>query len=117
MRGSNRLQARSKLLVGFVLAALGALLFAGWRAYEAAVGGQAKPAALPRLAWPQAERQVFRLTYRSRDEARPIVEEGPSTAAADAIASRLELEALVAVTGEGAGGASAVPIIPTEGAR
>jgi hypothetical protein len=48
---------------------------------------------------------VFRLIHRSSDQARPIVEEGPSTAAADPISSRLELEVLVAVTGEGAGAA------------
>jgi hypothetical protein len=103
MSSSKRHGARNALLVGVALMGLAALAYAGWRAYEVRV---ARPAAVfPRLAWPQGERQVFRLTYRSSDEARPIVEEGASTAAADPISSRLELEARVAVTGEGMGAA------------
>lgn len=86
-------------LAGLAISAVAAGLFAAWHAGEAPVGAQPE-ALLPRLAWPQGERQLFRLAYRSQDEARPIVED---TAAAESMASLLDFEATVAVTGEGAG--------------
>ena len=37
---------------------------------------------LPRVSWPEGQRQVFHLSYQSNDEVRPIVDDSVISAAA-----------------------------------
>ncbi len=57
---------------------------------------------LPRVAWPEGERRIYRLSYSSRDEVRPLVDD-LAAAAGEPMRSEIQLGATVAVTGLGEG--------------
>jgi hypothetical protein len=108
--------AKTRSIRPSVLAAVAALLAsAAAGAWLLGLGPRPEPTtapahaeavgSLPRIEWPAGERRIFRVRYESRDTTRPVFDETTRAGTAEPIESTMQLDATVAVTGEGEGAA------------